>query len=196
MASSLLFSTPSVAIFPSTNPLRTFLSPPRPTKTLTRRRTFLPPLSVSAPPTTTTSSSQQQQQEGQFQSDKSEIEIDRKFEDNEEEEEGESSSSSSKFSWRDHWYPVSLIEDLDIDRPTPFQLLNRDLVLWFDRSKSEWAAFDDKCPHRLAPLSVKIISTPSSFSKFRWSHLFCCIRINESNNSEIFVCFLLSRYNI
>ncbi|KAI5666434.1 hypothetical protein M9H77_16287 [Catharanthus roseus] len=33
------------------------------------------------------------------------------------------------------------------------QLLNRDLVLWFDRSNSQWVAFDDKCPHRLAPLS-------------------------------------------
>ncbi|EPS67609.1 hypothetical protein M569_07157, partial [Genlisea aurea] len=61
--------------------------------------------------------------------------------------------SSSKFSWRDHWYPVSLVEDLDPRYPTPFQLLNRDLVLWFDASTSQWVAFDDKCPHRLAPLS-------------------------------------------
>ncbi|KAL1557695.1 pheophorbide a oxygenase [Salvia divinorum] len=61
--------------------------------------------------------------------------------------------SSSKFSWRDHWYPVSLVEDLDPRYPTPFQLLNRDLVLWFDSSASQWVAFDDKCPHRLAPLS-------------------------------------------
>lgn len=63
-------------------------------------------------------------------------------------------SSSSKFSWRDHWYPVSLIEDLDPRLPTPFQLLGREIVLWYDKSKSEWVAFDDKCPHRLAPLSV------------------------------------------
>ena len=69
-------------------------------------------------------------------------------------EHGEESSSSSKFSWRDHWCPVSLIEDLDPSLPTPFQLLGRDLVLWFDRSAREWVAFDDKCPHRLAPLSV------------------------------------------
>ncbi|CAA0815021.1 Pheophorbide a oxygenase- chloroplastic [Striga hermonthica] len=61
--------------------------------------------------------------------------------------------SSSKFSWRDHWYPVSLVEDLDPRYPTSFQLLNRDLVLWFDTSASKWVAFDDKCPHRLAPLS-------------------------------------------
>ncbi|KAF2300695.1 hypothetical protein GH714_015194 [Hevea brasiliensis] len=65
----------------------------------------------------------------------------------------ERKSSDSKFSWRDHWYPVSLVEDLDPSLPTPFQLLGRDLVLWFDKASQEWVAFDDKCPHRLAPLS-------------------------------------------
>lgn len=70
-----------------------------------------------------------------------------------EEEEFGQESSGSKFSWRDHWYPVSLIEDLDPKLPTPFQLLDRELVLWFDKKNNEWVAFDDKCPHRLAPLS-------------------------------------------
>jgi len=40
--------------------------------------------------------------------------------------------------------------------PTPFQLLVRDLVLWFDKANQEWVAFDDQCPHRLAPLSVSL----------------------------------------
>ncbi|CAN6218196.1 unnamed protein product, partial [Urochloa humidicola] len=61
--------------------------------------------------------------------------------------------SGEKFSWRDHWYPVSLVEDLDPSRPTPFQLLNRDLVIWKDPKSGEWVALDDRCPHRLAPLS-------------------------------------------
>lgn len=64
------------------------------------------------------------------------------------------SSSDEKFSWRDHWYPVSLVEDLDPRYPTPFQLLNRDLVIWKDPNSGDWVALDDKCPHRLAPLSV------------------------------------------
>ncbi|KZV39323.1 hypothetical protein F511_23460 [Dorcoceras hygrometricum] len=46
-------------------------------------------------------------------------------------------NASSKFSWRDHWYPVSLVEDLDPRYPTPFQLLNRDLVIWFDKSAAQ-----------------------------------------------------------
>ena len=75
-------------------------------------------------------------------------------EDQVDEEVGEE-SGSSKFSWRDHWYPVSLVEDLDPHLPTPFQLLGRDLVIWKDRNSGQWSAFDDKCPHRLAPLSVR-----------------------------------------
>ncbi|GAU41254.1 hypothetical protein TSUD_97890 [Trifolium subterraneum] len=73
---------------------------------------------------------------------------------NEIDEEFDDESSSSKFSWRDHWYPISLIEDLNPSLPTPFQLLGREIVLWFDNSNSQWVAFDDKCPHRLAPLSA------------------------------------------
>ncbi|KAL5717043.1 pheophorbide a oxygenase [Ranunculus cassubicifolius] len=68
-------------------------------------------------------------------------------------EEQDDDVSSSKFSWRDHWYPVSLIEDLDPNLATPFELLGREIVLWKDRSTNNWVAFDDKCPHRLAPLS-------------------------------------------
>lgn len=71
---------------------------------------------------------------------------------------GEKEEEGSEFKWRDHWYPVSLVEDLDPNSPTPFQLLGRDLVLWFDRNDQKWAAFDDLCPHRLAPLSVSSLS--------------------------------------
>lgn len=92
--------------------------------------------------------------------------------------------SSSKFSWRDHWYPVSLVEDLDPRYPTPFQLLNRDLVLWFDNSSSQWVAFDDKCPHRLAPLSEGRIDENGHLqcSYHGWSFDGCgsCTRIPQA----------------
>ncbi|KAH6826009.1 Pheophorbide a oxygenase family protein with Rieske 2Fe-2S domain-containing protein [Perilla frutescens var. hirtella] len=105
---------------------------------LKRRKIFKNPLRVAAPPSTPSASVSEEDQEN--------VDPLIEIEDSEE-------SSSSKFSWRDHWYPVSLVEDLDPRYPTPFQLLNRDLVLWFDNSVSQWVAFDDKCPHRLAPLS-------------------------------------------
>lgn len=109
------------------------------TRPRSRRNLFLTPARVAAPPST--------------------LETDQSFPETEKEEiedEFNDENSSSKFSWRDHWYPVSLIEDLNPLLPTPFQLLGREIVLWYDKSISQWVAFDDKCPHRLAPLSVSI----------------------------------------
>ncbi|XP_047969546.1 pheophorbide a oxygenase, chloroplastic [Salvia hispanica] len=103
-----------------------------------RRKISSNPLRVAAPSSASTAAASDEDREN--------VEASIEIEDLEED-------SSSKFSWRDHWYPVSLVEDLDPRYPTPFQLLNRDLVLWFDNSASQWVAFDDKCPHRLAPLS-------------------------------------------
>ena len=55
--------------------------------------------------------------------------------------------------WRQSWYPVAYLEDLDRNRPTAFTLLGDDLVLWWDRAAQQWRAFADVCPHRLVPLS-------------------------------------------
>lgn len=53
---------------------------------------------------------------------------------------------------RQAWYAVAVLEHLDPAKPTPTQLLGMDLVLWRD-SSGMWRAFQDCCPHRLAPLS-------------------------------------------
>ena len=60
---------------------------------------------------------------------------------------------SDRFDWQEVWYPVFYTEDLDKTKPAKFTLLERDLVIWWDRNTSEWKAFDDRCPHRLVPLS-------------------------------------------
>lgn len=135
MASSLSISS---SLFSS--PSSTLISQPNPTclpfkKTSFQSRKFIStPLRVrvASPATSSTQESKQNFQEKESQ---------------------EAQNPDTKFSWRDHWYPVSLVEDLDPSRATPFQLLNRDLVIWFDNSSSQWVVFDDKCPHRLAPLS-------------------------------------------
>jgi phenylpropionate dioxygenase-like ring-hydroxylating dioxygenase large terminal subunit len=62
------------------------------------------------------------------------------------------------FEWKEAWYPVYFLEDLDKSKPTPFTLLGRDIVIWWDKQASQWRAFDDQCPHRLAPLSQGRIS--------------------------------------
>ncbi|PZO43877.1 MAG: cell death suppressor protein Lls1 [Pseudanabaena frigida] len=58
-----------------------------------------------------------------------------------------------RFDWQEVWYPVFYIEDLDKTKPAKFTLLERDLVIWWDCHTNAWKAFDDRCPHRLVPLS-------------------------------------------
>jgi phenylpropionate dioxygenase-like ring-hydroxylating dioxygenase large terminal subunit len=47
---------------------------------------------------------------------------------------------------------MAFLDDLDPKRPTQVQLLGKMYVIWADHDKT-WHAFEDKCPHRLAPLS-------------------------------------------
>jgi phenylpropionate dioxygenase-like ring-hydroxylating dioxygenase large terminal subunit len=58
-----------------------------------------------------------------------------------------------RFDWAEAWYPIAYVEDLDISQPTRFTLLDQDLVIWWDPRGATWQVFEDKCPHRLAPLS-------------------------------------------
>ncbi|MFB2918186.1 MULTISPECIES: Rieske 2Fe-2S domain-containing protein [Aerosakkonema] len=59
----------------------------------------------------------------------------------------------TRFDSKEAWYPVHYIEDLDKSKPTKFTLLGQDLVIWWDREAQSWRAFEDRCPHRLVPLS-------------------------------------------
>eukprot|EP00252_Welwitschia_mirabilis_P026827 TRINITY_DN894_c0_g1_i2.p1 TRINITY_DN894_c0_g1~~TRINITY_DN894_c0_g1_i2.p1 ORF type:complete len:528 (-),score=69.68 TRINITY_DN894_c0_g1_i2:301-1884(-) len=49
------------------------------------------------------------------------------------EEGDDEAKTEEKFDWFSHWY--------------------LSLVVWWDRHGEQWLVFDDKCPHRLAPLS-------------------------------------------
>ena len=51
------------------------------------------------------------------------------------------------------WYPIFYLEDLDRAKPNAFTLLGQDLVIWWEEKTQSWQVFEDKCPHRLAPLS-------------------------------------------
>lgn len=62
-------------------------------------------------------------------------------------------SDRTRFDRKEAWYPVHYVDDLDKSKLTRFTLLGRDLVIWWDKNADCWRAFDDKCPHRLAPLS-------------------------------------------
>lgn len=57
------------------------------------------------------------------------------------------------FSWVNQWYPVCWEEDFDNDRPMPFMLWDRSLVMYRDSATHAFVVLDDVCPHRAAPLS-------------------------------------------
>ncbi|KAG2449747.1 hypothetical protein HYH02_005272 [Chlamydomonas schloesseri] len=56
------------------------------------------------------------------------------------------------FQWHSEWYPVGIVEDLDPRRPHATHLLGIPLALW-KNAQGQWRAVEDRCPHRLAPLS-------------------------------------------
>jgi phenylpropionate dioxygenase-like ring-hydroxylating dioxygenase large terminal subunit len=58
-----------------------------------------------------------------------------------------------RFAPNEAWYPVYYLDDLDKSKLASFTLLEQDLVIWWDAQANAWKAFEDKCPHRLAPLS-------------------------------------------
>ena len=50
---------------------------------------------------------------------------------------------------------MAFVDDLDTTKPHSIELLGKRLVLWRDAEK-RWRTFEDKCPHRLAPLSGEL----------------------------------------
>ncbi|TVQ08098.1 MAG: cell death suppressor protein Lls1 [Leptolyngbya sp. DLM2.Bin27] len=59
----------------------------------------------------------------------------------------------ARFDWAEAWYPVAYLDDLATDQLTRFTLLDRGIVIWWSPNDQAWRVFEDKCPHRLAPLS-------------------------------------------
>lgn len=61
--------------------------------------------------------------------------------------------SEEKFDWFSKWYPISPVCDLDKRVPHAKTVMGLEVVVWWDKMERKWQVFDDKCPHRLAPLS-------------------------------------------
>ena len=60
------------------------------------------------------------------------------------------------FDWQNCWYPVTFVEDLPQDRPTPFTLYDEKLVLFMDGDRNV-ACLTDRCAHRAARLSDGVV---------------------------------------
>jgi len=66
--------------------------------------------------------------------------------------EQEAADGAPPFSWTSRWWPALALDDLDPKRPTHVDLLGKSLVVFGD-TKGNWHCLEDRCPHRLAPLS-------------------------------------------
>ncbi|XP_021771925.1 protochlorophyllide-dependent translocon component 52, chloroplastic-like isoform X1 [Chenopodium quinoa] len=61
--------------------------------------------------------------------------------------------TKEEFDWYAQWYPVMPVSDLDKRKPHAKRVIGLDIVVWWDKTQSQWKVFNDLCPHRLAPLS-------------------------------------------
>eukprot|EP00878_Enallax_costatus_P015898 GHUV01016666.1.p1 GENE.GHUV01016666.1~~GHUV01016666.1.p1 ORF type:complete len:203 (+),score=34.80 GHUV01016666.1:201-809(+) len=101
-----------------------------------------------------------------------------------------SSSSYSKpepINWYQQWYPLAIIKDLDARKPTPAKILGIPVVIWRDGS-GEWRAMEDRCPHRLAPLSEGRIDADGtlmcSYHGWQFNGQGACTRIPQIGDDK------------
>ncbi|KAG2439644.1 hypothetical protein HXX76_004994 [Chlamydomonas incerta] len=96
-------------------------------------------------------------------------------------------AESEQFVWAQNWFPVAVVECLDASRPHPFTLMGKDLVLWRDGA-GVWRAFEDACPHRLAPLSEGRIEKDGTllcaYHAWRFDSSGACTSIPQVENKE------------
>jgi len=97
---------------------------------------------------------------------------------------------SATFNFFQHWYPILPIEDLATDRPMAATLLEMPLVIWKPWGKSQYSAFIDRCPHRLAPLSEGRIDERTDqleccYHGWQFDASGACTRIPQADNSQL-----------
>ncbi|KAL6754998.1 Rieske [Haematococcus lacustris] len=89
--------------------------------------------------------------------------------------------------WTKHWYPLASVAELDETRPHAYTVLGKDLVVWRDGSNT-WRAFQDMCPHRLAPLSEGRVEADGSllcaYHAWRFDGSGACTAIPQARDEQ------------
>ena len=95
--------------------------------------------------------------------------------------------NAGTFDWKKQWYPVAVIDLLDTSKPHPTQLLGVDLVVWRD-GDDNWSVFEDKCPHRLAPLSEGRVEDDGTllcaYHAWRFDECGACVDMPQASTKE------------
>jgi phenylpropionate dioxygenase-like ring-hydroxylating dioxygenase large terminal subunit len=97
---------------------------------------------------------------------------------------------SADFNFFQHWYPLSPIEDLEPNRPTPVTILGKQLVIWKSSALKNYQVFLDQCPHRLAALSEGRIEEKTgtlmcSYHGWEFDDRGVCTRIPQAENPDL-----------
>lgn len=97
---------------------------------------------------------------------------------------------TSEFNFFQHWYPLTPVEDLNPQHPTPVTLLGMRLVIWKPSNAESYEVFLDECPHRLAPLSEGRINEKTgnlmcSYHGWEFDSQAHCTRIPQAEDSEL-----------
>lgn len=97
---------------------------------------------------------------------------------------------SSEFNFWQNWYPVSPLEDLDPQKPTPVTVLGKQLVIWQSPLNQKYHVFLDLCPHRLAALSEGRIDEKTgnlicSYHGWEFDDRGICTRIPQAENPNL-----------
>lgn len=91
--------------------------------------------------------------------------------------------------YRQAWYPLTPLEDLDPRRPQSVELLEEHFVIWQPSQGGAWRVFRDRCPHRLAPLSEGRLETGSgrlmcSYHGWEFDGEGLCRRVPQAGPAE------------
>ncbi|MFB2836406.1 Rieske 2Fe-2S domain-containing protein [Floridanema evergladense] len=97
---------------------------------------------------------------------------------------------TSEFNFFQQWYPLSPIEDLDPNQPTPVTVLGLRLVIWQPKLSETFRVFLDQCPHRLAPLSEGKVDEKTgnlmcSYHGWQFDGEGICTHIPQAENPEL-----------
>ncbi|CAN0159054.1 unnamed protein product, partial [Laminaria digitata] len=90
-----------------------------------------------------------------------------------------------RFAFTKQWYPVLSLKDTNTGRA--HALLGKDLVVWRD-AQERWTCFDDRCPHRAAPLTEGRVEKDGSllcaYHAWRFDSDGKCLSIPQSNRES------------